>query len=91
MAGRELEQLQMVALSWQWNQQLQLCPGTAEHQQRSCFLFSALPMCNTGTNDTRTKMALRILMKVGHSIFRIDLLTATYLQLLEANYFTRLN
>lgn len=30
-------------------------------------------------------------MKVGHSIFHIDLLTATYLQLLEANYFTRLN
>lgn len=29
IAGRELEQLQMVALSWQWNQQLQLCPGTA--------------------------------------------------------------
>jgi len=44
-----------------------------------------------GTNDTRTKTALKILLKVGHSIFHIDLLTVTYLQLLEANYFTHLN
>lgn len=64
---------------------------TAERQQSSCPIFSVLPTCNMGTNDKRTKTAPKTLPKVGHSIFHIDLLTETYLQLFEANYFTHLN